>query len=384
MTDAPVTEEAGSGSTSQVDGPANDAGGAGRDPARLVTLVALAVALIFFLLYIRADRVMPYSDQARIDGYTVAIVPQVSGYVTGVHVGLHDVVESGQLLVQIDTASYGIAVQSARAALENTLQQVGAQSAGVQSALAAVAAARAQESITRREFERIEAIRTRDATAISQSDRDRAEAALTGAIAQREASESEVRRARAALGAVGEENPAVRSAMAALEQAELNLARTTLHGPSSGAIESLDIEVGHFAAAGQPLMALVSRSGLWIEAQMRENNLARLTPGDPVRVILDVAPGDIFDGVVRSIGLGVASAAGPTPRGRLPSVSTERGWLRQPQRFPVIIDITSEVPEDLLRVGAQATVMAFTGDHFFINFVGRTAMRFFTLMSYVR
>ena len=54
----------------------------GRDPVRIATLVVLALCVLFFLLYVRADRVMPYSDQARVSGYTVAVVPQVSGYIT--------------------------------------------------------------------------------------------------------------------------------------------------------------------------------------------------------------------------------------------------------------------------------------------------------------
>ena len=89
----------------------------GRDPARLATLVVLSLCVLFFGLYIRADRVMPYSDQARVSGYTVPVVPQVSGYITDITVGLHEVVRPGQVLVQIDTVQYQIGVRSARAYL---------------------------------------------------------------------------------------------------------------------------------------------------------------------------------------------------------------------------------------------------------------------------
>jgi len=373
------------GDAAQVETPAEeaDATEASRDPVRLATVVVLTLCLLFFGLYIRADRVMPYSDQARVSGYTVAVVPQVSGYITDIAVGLHGVVARGDVLVQIDTVQYQIGVRSARATLDNTLQQVRAQSAAVESAAAQVAAARAQESITRREFERIEAIRERNATAISQSDRDRAEAAVVGAAAQVEAGEAQLRSAQAALGPVGMNNPGVRAAMAGLEQAELNLARTTIRAPSSGAIESLELGVGHFAGAGQPLMTFVSTADVWIEADLRENNLANLAPGVAVQVILDAAPGQVFDGVVRSVGLGV-SGGFPSSRGALPSVSQTTGWLRQAQQFPVIIDLQDDVPPELLRIGAQASVMAFTGDHPVLNPIGRLLMRFFALLSYVR
>lgn len=354
-----------------------------RDPARSATVIVLGVCVVFFLFYVRADRVMPYSGQARVSGYTVSVVPQVSGYVTGIEAALHAHVVPGQVLVRLDTTQYQIALRSARAALDNTFQQLGVQGAAVESSAARLAGARAQESIARRDYERIQQISERNANALSQADRDRSQAALLQAEAQVSSAEAELRRAQAALGVDGEGNPAVRSAMAGLEQAELNLARTVLRAPSRGAIESLQIDVGHFAAAGQPLMTFMSTADIWIQADMRENNLANLKQGSPVRFLLDVAPGEVFDGVVRSVGLGVRQGA-PSPRGELPQVSPTTGWLQQSQQFPVIIDIGDEVPRELLRVGAQASVMVFTGNHVILNPLGRLVLRFFTVMSYVR
>jgi hypothetical protein len=58
--------------------------------------------------------------------------------------------------------------------------------------------------------------------------------------------------------------------------------------------------------------------------------------------------------------------------------------LRQPQQFPVIIDLGQDVPQEMLRVGAQASVMVFTGRHPLLNPLGRLVLRFFSLISYVR
>jgi multidrug resistance efflux pump len=171
--------------------------------------------------------------------------------------------------------------------------------------------------------------------------------------------------------------------MAALEQAEFNLARTVVRAPSRGVIESLSLDVGHFAAAGQPLMTFVSTSDLWIEADLRENNLANLKPGDSVEILLDVAPGQVFHGVIQSVGFGVSQGRSGS-RGELPEVKPTTGWLRQPQRFPVVITLDDDVPRSLLRVGAQATVMVYTGRHFLLNPLGKLVIRFFSVMSYVR
>jgi multidrug resistance efflux pump len=303
--------------------------------------------------------------------------------VTDITVGLHEEVEPGRLLVQIDTQAYQIGVRSARAQLDNVLQQIGGQSAGVEAAAAKVAALRAQEDISLREFERIESIRERNASAISQSDRDRAEAAWLGSVAQVQAAEADVRRIEATLGSTGLDNPSVRAAMAGLEQAELNLARTSIRAPSRGAIESLELDVGHFAGAGQALMTFVSTGDVWLQADFRENSLANLAPGVPVEILLDAVPGEVLTGTVRSVGLGVGDAT-PASRGSLPSVSQQRGWLRQPQQFPVIVDFGDDVPREALRHGAQASVRAFTGRAPLLNPLGRLLMRVYALMSYVR
>jgi multidrug resistance efflux pump len=370
---APAAEEGGD----------QTAAGRGQDPARIATLVVLALCVVFFLLYVWADRVMPFSDQARVSGFSVPVVPQVSGYVTDIPVHLHEVVEPGQVLVQLDTTQYQIAVRSARASLDNALQQLGVSSAGVEAAAAGLAAARAQESIARIQYDRLEQIAGRNASALAQADRDTAAAALEQAEAAVAASEADLERARAALGPEGFENPSVRGAFAALESAEFNLAQTTLRAPSRGAIESLQLDIGHFAGAGQPLMTFVSTADVWIQADMKENNLGFLEPGTPVRILLDVVPGRIFMGSVRSVGFGVRQS-GTTSRGELPQVSTTTGWLRQPQRFPVIVDLGQDVPPQILRVGAQVSVMAFTGREGLLNPLGRLVMRFLTIMSYVR
>jgi len=386
MTDGPNEPQSPDGQKAGTPEPSEEAdsegAGKGRDPARIATLVVLGLCVIFFLIYVRADRVIPFSDQARISGYTVSVVPMVSGYVTDIDVRLHEEVPAGAVLVRIDTAQYQIGVRSARATLDNTLQQLDVASQAIQSAAAAVAAARAQEGIARREVGRIAAIAERSAGAISQSDRDRAEAALAGAEAQTVAAQSELQRARTARGVEGDDNPAVRAAMAGLENAELNLARTSVRAPSQGAIESLELDVGHFAAAGQALMSFVSTAEIWIQADLRENQLAFLEPGQPVRILLDAAPGQVFDGTVRSMGQGVETGR-PGSRGALPQVSTTTGWLRQPQQFPVVIDLDPEVRREMLRIGGQASVMVFTGRHL-LNPLGRLVLRFLSLLSYVR
>lgn len=99
----------------------------GMDPARHITIVVLAIVAVLFAWHIAADRATPYSDLGKVDGYIVPVAPQVSGYVTDVPVVLNQAVERGDLLLRINPVPYELAVNSARAQLELSGQQVRAQ-----------------------------------------------------------------------------------------------------------------------------------------------------------------------------------------------------------------------------------------------------------------
>jgi multidrug resistance efflux pump len=354
-----------------------------KDPIRRVTRIVLIVCAVIFVWYLFADRLTPYTDQARVTGLIVPIVPRVAGYLTEVNVRLHSVVEENDLLFQIDARPYELAVRSAEANLDNAAQQVGALSATVKSAVGRVGVAKAQLDRAQRNYNRTQAILDQNPGALSQADRDRAETSLAQAVERLSSAEADLDKAKEQLGVVGPENPQLRAAVAAFEQAQLDLTFTTLRAPTTGAIESFNVDVGHYALAGQPLATFVSTTDVWIQADMRENNISRVQPGDPVEFVLDVAPGRVFKGEVRSVGYGVSTGGG-TNRGNLPTIQSTQGWLRDPQRFPVIIAFDRGTTRGLLRAGGQADVIIYTGGNPILNLIGKLHLRLRSLLSYVR
>ncbi|MGD8699884.1 MAG: HlyD family secretion protein, partial [Gemmatimonadales bacterium] len=305
-----------------------------KDPARRITLYVLAAVAVVFIWYVVSDRVTPYTAQARVQGLTVPIIPQVSGYLVDIRVRLHDIVEPGDTLMQLDRRQYELAVQNAQASLDAAQQQVGALTATVRSSEGRLGVARAQLDRAQRNWDRVQAVQAQNPGALSQADIDRAETGLAQAVERVSSAEADLDRAIQQLGETGPNNPTLRAAEAALEQAQLNLGFTTLRAPSRGGIESFNLDVGQFAAAGQPLAMFVSTRDVWIQADMRENNISNIAPGDRVEFTLDIAPGRIFEGTVSSVGYGVEQKGGESP-GALPTVEGAKGWLRDPQRFPV-------------------------------------------------
>jgi multidrug resistance efflux pump len=117
---------------------------------------------------------------------------------------------------------------------------------------------------------------------------------------------------------------------------------------------------------------------------MRENNISNMQIGDSVAFTLDVVPGEIYRGIVRSIGFGV-SAGKPSNKGDLPSIEGSQGWLREPQKFPVIIDLLDAHDISSLRIGGQVDVVVHTQhEHPILDKIGHWQIKISSWLSYVR
>ncbi|KUE89047.1 hemolysin D [Cupriavidus necator] len=354
------------------------------DPARKGVRWVLLLIVISLTWYLFADRLTPYTQQARVQAFVVPVAAEVSGRVTKVHVRNNQDVAAGTVLFEVDPQHYKIAVDRARADLESTRRQIGASTAGIESAQASLRAARANELKARQDRDRLERLYSDDPGTISLRRLEVARASLEQAVSQVAAAKAEVQRAREQQGGSEEENAKLRSAATALEKAELDLANTQVRARAAGLVTDLRTDAGQFAAAGNPVMTLIAIHDLWISAEMTENNLGRVEPGTPVAIVLDALPGRIFEGRVRSVGYGVN--VGPsTPPGSLPTVQNSRDWLRPAQRFPVVVEIVQGELASMrgIRVGGQAEVMAFPTQGNPLNPLGRVFLYLMSWLSYV-
>jgi len=147
----------------------------------------------------------------------------------------------------------------------------------------------------------------------------------------------------------------VLQAAAALTQAELNLARTSILAPSSGVVSKKSFEVGQVVQAGQPLLALVSQGDVWITANFKETQLKDVRPGQRATVAVD-ALGREFEGHVDSI-----AAATGAKFSLLPPENASGNYVKVVQRVPVKIVLEpGQDPEHRLRPGMSVTPTVFT------------------------
>jgi len=351
-----------------------------QDPVRKITKYILAITALIFIWYIIADRHAPWSDQARVQTYVIPIVPQVSGRVTEVLVKQDQVVKAGDVLFRIDPSDYELAVENAEASLELAGQEIGA-------GMASVVTAQAQLVVAETNVEHVKAQSARvfemeDKNVLSHSDGDKARAAIKQSHAEVVSAKANLDKAKQSLGKAGNENPRIRSAMAQLKKAQLDLARTVVLAPSLGGITNLQIDTGFYAKAGAAAMTFIEGNTAWIQVNLRENNLANLSVGNVVEISLDVDPGTIYQGKISSIGFAVDTSS-TSAVGSLATVESKTGWLRDAQRFPVMITFEDDSTKGKRRLGGQADVQIYTGDNWFVNGLGWVWIRVLSILSYV-
>lgn len=351
---------------------------------RIGATVVLALIGGSLLWYFASDRYTPYSSQARVQAFVVPVAAEVAGKVLAVHVRNNDDVQRGQALFDIDPEQYRIARQRSRSDFESVRSSVNASVATVEAARASLQAAQANQVKAEKDAARHEALYAEDPGAISVRRLEVAQATGVEARSRAKAAEADLRKAQEAAGGAGDDNAQLRSARAAIEKAELDLARTKVVAPARGLVTDLRTDVGHFTQAGAPAMTLIAIHDLWISADMTENNLGHIDPGDEVAIILDALPGEVLKGRVRSIGSGVSSGQ-QAPAGTLPTIENSRDWLRQAQRFPVAVEFDPAEAKRLRKVhiGGQAEVMVYTGDNFLMNLLGAGYMRLMSWLSYL-
>lgn len=348
-------------------------------------IIVFSLIILLLTWYLLSDRYTPYTTQARVQGYVVGVAPKVGGLITAVHIKNNEEVKANQVLFEVDTSNYQIALDKANSDLKNAESQVNAGDASVSKAEANLLAAQANQVKSQQDLDRLTRLYEQDPGTISVRRIEVSTASLAQAKANVRAAQSEIERAIEQKGGNDKEaNAIIQSAQSAVAKAKLDLANTKVRASTDGIITDLSADVGQYANPGSAVMTLVAIHDVWINAEFTENNLGHLKVGTPVELLFDVAPGQIFKGQVRSVGIGVSAGDNP-PAGSLPSIKNNRDWLRQSQRFPVIVSFTPGKYPSLkkqIRIGGQASVIAYTENDGVLKFIGETYIRMMSYLSY--
>ena len=274
----------------------------------IATLIAFGVAIGLAWMAWNYYEYAPWTRDGRVRVYTVQVAPEVSGTVVELPIKGPQFVHKGDVLFQIDPRGY-----------ENKVRQ----------AIGVLARAQAQESY-------LEA----DAARRSQ---------LPDSAVSAEQQQNTAGIAQAA-------KDAVVAASGALDEARLNLGRTTIRSTVNGWVSDLLLQQGGFATAGQWAVTIVNADSFWVVGYFEETQLPRIRVGDLARIVLMAWPDRPVKGHVAGFGPGInVTDAAPGVQG-LPAVNPVFDWVRLAQRIPIRVELDDVPCPIMLSAGMTATV----------------------------
>ena len=318
-----------------------------------LTLVFVAIALGFALMYFLVWQHQQSTDDAYVGGHVVQITPQIGGTVQSVAVDDTQAVKTNQLLVKLDDSDMQLAYERAQNDLINAIRQNQQQTAVSSQSRAQVTAQKAQLARLQSDLKRRQSLAGTDA--ISAEEISHARAAVVEAQAALNAAEAQEKAAQATLGQniPLRQQPAVLSAVSRLKDAWLNLQRTQIHAPMDGQIAKRNVQVGQKVAPGTPMMAVVPLHNLWVDANFKESQLAKMRVGQTATVYADIYGSKVkYQGKVVGLSAGTGAAFS-----LLPAQNATGNWIKVVQRVPVRIELDAQqLAEHPLRVGLSMSV----------------------------
>ncbi|MER8427457.1 HlyD family secretion protein [Mesorhizobium sp. M0189] len=317
----------------------------------IIGLALLGAGAWYGYDYWTDGRFMITTDDAYVQADTAFISPKISGYVDQVKVTENQQVKAGDPLLIVDDGDYKIAVAQAEAqiaTLSKTLDRIDAQTEAARASLKQAQAQKTADQAAADNAKRVQAraaqlLKTRVGT---QAQLDDAQTAVEQANAALAGADAQIAAAQANIGVLQAQRTESASTLASLQlahdKAVRDLSFTVLRAPYDGVVGNRSVEQGDLISPGQKLAVIVPMDKLYIVANFKETQLARLVPGEKVRVSVDAIDGQDIEGTVSSL----APASGAV-FSLLPPENATGNFTKVVQRVPVRID----VPADVLKTG---------------------------------
>jgi membrane fusion protein (multidrug efflux system) len=327
----------------------------------LIAAGLLAASGWYGYQYWTDGRFLISTDDAYVQADMAFVAPKITGYVERRDVVENQRVEAGDPILTIDDGDYRIALAQAEAQVEvqnKSLDRIKAQTAAARAALgqaeaqksSAVAAADNAERAASRASQLLKnKVSTQAQVDDANTAVEQANAALAGADAQIES-------AKAGIGVLeaqfAEAQSTLRNLELARDKAARDLSFTVLRAPYDGVVGNFAVEQGDLVSPGQKLAVVVPLNKAYVVANFKETQLARLTPGEKVRLSVDAIDGAEFEGTVSSL----APASGAV-FSLLPAENATGNFTKIVQRVPVRIDLSEDALQSgRLRAGLSVVV----------------------------
>jgi len=326
-----------------------------------VAAVAIAVGGWYGVQWWINGRYVVTTDDAYVRAHNTTLASKISGYVASIPVEDNAQIRAGDVIATIDDGDYRLAVDAARekvstqqATVDRFAPQIAAQQASIEQTKAQIVSAQAAATKTQLEYDRQQALAARQYA--SQQALEQAVANRDQAIAAVQSAQSAIDAAQANLDVLkAQQKEAVRTLdelKTALAKAERDFSFTVIRAPVDGVFANRAVETGDFVQTGQRIGTLVPLAEVYVDANFKETQLARLRPGQLVSISVDALPEHAIDATVGSL-----SPASGAVFSLLPPDNATGNFTKIVQRLPVRIDVPAAVAaQGLLRPGMSVVV----------------------------
>jgi len=293
-------------------------------------------------------RFIQSTDDAYVGGNITPLAPHVDGFVERVLVTDNERVRAGQVLIELDRRDYQTALENAQAVLkaraaaaESLRAQYTLQQSTIRQQEADIVAKKAQATFASQEAVRAHVLAQQSFGSRQTEDRNvaleqEAQAAVTVAQAALEAANQQLKVLDAQ---IVQADAAVAQAKADVHTAELSLSYTEIKAPIDGYVGNRAGQIGAYVTRGTYLISVTPADGLWVDANFKEDQLARMLAGQPVDLTADALPGHVFHGHVASLQPGTGAVFSV-----IPAENATGNFTKIVQRVPVRIVLDNGDP----------------------------------------
>jgi multidrug resistance efflux pump len=319
------------------------------------TISVLAGALILATFLALFNYLTP-SGRVTAAGRVVEVTPNVTGQIVAIPVKPNVPVKKDDVLFQIDPAPYQYKVTQLQASLAAARQQTQILKSNYEQATANVAGLDAQLKYNTKRLADIQKLSAEGAnTEFKEQDTQVQYETVT---AQLSAAKATQQSAKLAMDSeIGGINTAVAQIQAQLENADWELAQTTIRAPAEGYVTVVALTVGDRALQARSTMSFIIENEITIVGMFSQNGFETIKVGAPVDIVFDNAPGRIYHAKIAAIPKGVG-------QGQIAVSGTlaRTNALGGTSAFPAEISVPEDMSRDSLRLGMSGTATAFAGN----------------------
>ena len=315
-----------------------------------IVIIAI-IGVIFGIRWFTTGRWFQETDDAYVNGFQNTVTSQVDGRITELYIKDTQTVKEGDLLAVIDDTDYKINFEKAEANLAKAVKTYYSLNSSADQYTDVIRSMRSSLQKAQADYKRDSAAyklgliskEDYDATA---NNLDQAQTSLNKALKEQDNARIQ------AISSSIYTHPEVKAAIVSYKEAYVNLERTKIYAPVSGTIAKKSVYIGQKVSANQELLTIVDLGDIWVDGNLKENQLKNIKPGNPVELRSDVN-GKKYKGYVTGISAGTGNAFSI-----LPAQNATGNWIKIVQRIPVRIDMDKDSLKEngLISLGSSMTV----------------------------